>query len=87
MTDIQKGLPDINTTNGNFKKGRGAAFALLNAGPGHHTVTEFGTDQTEDMKSFSNGARYVAKQNPTIKVARRLDKGAGVVKIYIINQD
>lgn len=87
MTDIQKGLPNISNTNGNFKKGRDAASDLINAGPGHHTVTEFGPEQAEDMKSFSNGARYVAKQNPTLRVARRLDKGAGVVKIYIIHED
>lgn len=87
MTDIQKGLPAIASTNDNFRRGRQAASDLVNAGPGHHTVAEFTTEQANDMKSFSNGARYVAKQNSTIKVARRADKNSGTVKVYIINED
>lgn len=87
MTDIQKGLPTISTTNENFRRGRQAASDLVNAGPGHHTVVEFTTEQTNDMKSFSNGARYVAKQNSTIKVARRADKDSGLIKVYIIHED
>ena len=51
MTDIQKGLPNISNTNGNFKKGRDAASDLINAGPGHHTVTEFGPEQAEVLET------------------------------------
>lgn len=87
MTEIKKGLPNISTTNGHFKKGRQVASDLINAGPGHHTVVEFGPNQTEDMKSFSNGARYIAKQNPTLKVARRADSDKGVINVYVINED
>jgi len=87
MTDIQKGLPDITSTNDNFRRGRQAASDLVNAGPGHHTVTEFTPEQRDDMRSFSNGARYVAKENSTIKVARRSDKNSGMIKVYIIHED
>ena len=87
MTDILKGIPQLTPTNENFQLGRKAATDLVNAGPGHHTVVEFDQTQANDLKSYTNGARYVAKSNSTIKVARRSDKQHGVIKVYIINEN
>lgn len=88
MTDIQKGLPNISFTNSNFKLGRKTANDILDAGPGHHTVVEFDSEEsTDDVKSFLNGARYICKQHPNVKVARRTDKSTGMIRIYVINNE
>ena len=87
MTDIQKGLPNLTITNENFKRGRKTAYDILDAGPGHHTMVEFNVEDKEDLKSFINGCRYIAKSHDTLKVVRRTDKDVGMAKVYVINQD
>ena len=86
MIEIKKGLPELTPTNSNFRRGRSAADELAKAGPGHHTVTEFPIDGKEDLNSFVGGCQYVCKQHDTLKVVRRTDRNAGIMKVYVINE-
>lgn len=87
MTKIEKGIPEITSANGNFKRGRKVASDILDAGPGHHTVVEFDEREDDaDVHAFVGGARYTVREHPNMKVARRTDKETGIIKIYIINQ-
>ena len=86
MTDIKKGIPELSSINSNFKRGRKAASELAEAGPGHHSVTEFSlANGKEDLQSFVGGCQYVCKQHGSMKVVRRTDKTSGVMKVYMIN--
>lgn len=89
MTEIKKGIPELVPSNSNFKRGREAANKLAEAGPGHHSVTEFSIEEgKEDLNSFVGGCNYVCrKHGDTMKVVRRTDRTKGIMKVYVINDN
>ena len=84
MSEVIKGVPDIkprNATNGQYAKGKESAMKVLDAGPGHHSVTSFESGSDADVSSFTAGARNSA--NNKLTVSRR--KSGSAVNVYVIH--
>lgn len=84
MSEVVKGLPNIkprNTTNGQYAKGKESAMKVLDAGPGHHSVTSFDANEDAAVSSFTAGARNSADSKLT--VSRR--KADGSINVYVIH--
>lgn len=88
MTDIVHGIPDIklSRSTGAFRTGREAASALADAGPGNHTVTTFGAEETQALNGYLQGARYVARKTDGMSVARRKSDNGGLNVYIVYNQ-